>query len=96
VIGLYGSWDDLAISIGAKPKDIQELKKTANIDLGVRHATKTGTKMRADPFNYGTWMVALFQAIDAARERLELGYKQVRVEDIYNATARAMAHIPFE
>jgi hypothetical protein len=53
VEGLVGlSWKELATDLGASVAELRELKKTANVDTGVRHATKSGLKMRADTRNY--------------------------------------------
>jgi hypothetical protein len=71
-------------------------KKTANIDTGTRHATKTGLKLRADPFNYGNWVVALFEAVNAAREKLEPGFKRMVEQSVGEAVARAAPYVPFE
>lgn len=96
VVGLDLTWEDIAKEIGATAKDIRDLKKTANYDTGVRHATKTGVKMRADPFNYGTWVCGLFDALNVARERLEPGFKRMVQQEVGAAVARAAPYIPFE
>jgi hypothetical protein len=53
-------------------------------------------KLRADPFNYGTWVIGLLDALNVAREKLEPGFKRMSGEEVGNAVARAVPHIPFE
>src|ERR1039458_2302943 len=96
VLGMNLTWEEIAKEIGATPKDIRDLKKTANVDTGARHATKTGLKLRADPFNYGTWVIGLFAAINVGREKWEPGFKRMSGEEVGLAVARATPHIPFE
>jgi hypothetical protein len=96
VVGMNMSWEDLGRDIGATPNEIRELKKTANVDTGTRHATKSGSKLRADPFNYGTWVIGLFDAINVARTKLEPGFNRMTGEQVGEAVARAVPHVPFE
>jgi hypothetical protein len=96
VVGLGTTWENIGSAIGATTNEMRELKKMANVDLGVRHASKTGTKMRADPFNYGTWVIGLFDAINAVRERLEPGFTKMTMKETGEAVARAAPFIPFE
>jgi hypothetical protein len=96
VVGLGISWEDLGNAIGATPNEIRELKKMANVDLGVRQASKSGTKMRADPFNYSTWVVGLFDVINAVREKLEPGFTKMTGKETGEAVGRAAPFVPFD
>src|SRR6266545_8236684 len=75
ILGERRSWDDLATDIGVSKSEIQDFKKLANVDYGVRHASRLGWKLRADMNNYGQWVCGLIDAINATRSRLEPGYK---------------------
>ncbi len=88
VEGMGFSWEDKA--------DIRELKKTANVETGVRHASKSGMKLRAIPENYGTWVAGLFDLINIARARVEPGYVSVAGKDGGKILAQAIPHVPFE
>jgi len=96
VFGMGGSWDDLARDLGVPTSDLKDLKKLANLDSGVRHATKTGLKLRADSDNYGTWVCALFEAINTARARLEPGFTPMTPHQVSDAVLRAFPPIPYE
>jgi hypothetical protein len=63
VEGMGFSWEDIAKELGGTKNDIRELKKTANVETGVRHASKSGTKLRANPHNYGTRVICGFKAL---------------------------------
>ena len=78
LVGEGRSWKDLASDIGVSNKDIKSFKKLVNVNYGVRHASKSGEKLKADVENHGTWVAGLIAAINAARERLDEGYKSFR------------------
>lgn len=63
VEGMGFTWEGIAKELGGTKNDIRELKKTANVETGVRHASKSGMKLRASPENYGTWVAGLFDII---------------------------------
>lgn len=88
-------WEQIAIDTGVAYKDIRELKKTANHQTGVRHATKDGVKMRAVFENYSTWVCGLFDAINAARARLETGFTPMDPKKVAEAVMRAVPVIPY-
>ena len=90
------TWEELARDIGVHPKEIRELKKTANVETGIRHASKSGKKLRADIGNYGTWVCGLFDAINAARARLEAGFHSMSPEEVADAVLRGAPIIPYE
>lgn len=95
VLGEGRSWDNLAEDLGVSRGDVREFKKLANVDHGVRHASRSGVKLRADIENYGTWVCALIDAINATRARLELGYKVAAPEVVAEAVAIAMPMNPY-
>lgn len=96
VVGTGMSWDDLAKDVGVSVNEIRDLKKTANVDTGVRHAAKTGIKMRASSDNYGSWVCGLLDAINATRARLESGFVKMTAEQAGQAVARAIPAVPYE
>jgi hypothetical protein len=90
VVGEGRSWDDLAADIGVSKADVREFKKLANVDYGVRHASRSGKKLRAEMENYGTWVCGLIDAINATRARLEHGYKVAEPTTVAEAVALAI------
>ena len=95
VVGTGMSWDDLARDVGVSVTEIRDLKKTANVETGVRHAAKTGIKMRASSDNYGSWVCGLVDAINATRARLESGFVKMTAEQVGHAVARAIPAVPY-
>jgi len=95
VVGEGRSWDGLAADIGVSTADVREFKKLVNVDYGVRHASKSGLKLRADLHNYGTWVASLIDAISATRSRLQPGYKPEPPEMIAQAVAAAVPVDPY-
>ena len=96
VEGMGFTWEDIATELGVSKNDIRDLKKTANFETGVRHASKSGMKLRANPENYGTWVAGLFDIINAARVRIEPSYVSVAGEKGAEMISRAIPHVPFE
>ena len=96
VEGMGFSWEDIAKELGGTKADIRELKKTANVETGVRHASKSGMKLRAIPENYGTWVAGLFDLINIARARVEPGYVSLAGKEGGKILAQAIPHVPFE
>ncbi len=94
-VGQSVEWDDIADDIGVPADDLRELKKTANYETGVRHASKTGGKLRASVENYGTWVAGLFHAINAARARVEKDFEPMTTEQITDAVMRAVPVVPY-
>jgi hypothetical protein len=95
VVGEGRTWDDLASDIGVSKADVRDFKKLANVDYGVRHASRSGIKLRADLENYGTWVCALIDAINATRFRLEPGYKAADPIAVAEAVVIAMPVEPY-
>jgi hypothetical protein len=69
--GLRISKRDLAEGIGVPLKNLKQLGEMANVGSGVRHASKTGIKMRANLESYSTWIAGLVDAINFARKKVE-------------------------
>jgi hypothetical protein len=86
---------DIAKKLGGTKDDIRELKKAANYESGVLHASKSGRKMRANPRNYGSWVAGLFDMINAARAKVEPGYVSVAGKEGGKILSRAIPHVPF-
>jgi hypothetical protein len=59
-------------------------------------ATSSLGKRTTVSFNYGTWVIGLLDALNVAREKLEPGFKRMSGEEVGNAVARAVPHIPFK
>ena len=89
------SWEDLANDLGVSIDHLRTLKKTANYETGVRHATHDGSKMRANAENYGTWVCALFDGINAARARLDTGFQRMGPDQVSYAVMRAMPVVAY-
>lgn len=96
VIGEKRAWDDLASDLGMSKSQVREFKKLVNVDYGIRHASSTGTKLRADSYNCSLWVCALFNAINATRARLEVGYKPVSPESVAAAVAAAAPLVAYQ
>jgi hypothetical protein len=96
VEGLSISWEELATDLGAPVKELRDLKKTANVDTGVRHATRSGIKMRADTRNYYSWICALFDGINGARARLEPGFKPMEPKAVAEVVGQALPIVPYD
>lgn len=94
--GLGITWEELAPDLGATVSEVRKLKKAANVDTGVRHASKSGVKMRADTQNYYSWVCALFDGINGARARLEPGFKVMGPESVAAAVGQALSLMPYD
>src|SRR5574341_149470 len=90
VVGEGRRWADLAADIGVSKSEVRDFKKLVNVDHGVRHASRSGAKLRADMDNYGTWVCSLIDAMTATRSRLEPGYKVEPPETVAEAVALAV------
>jgi hypothetical protein len=69
--GLAVDWEQIADDIGVPSKDLREFKRLANHETGVRHASKSGQKLRANAEHSAIAVCNLFDAIWAARKRIE-------------------------
>lgn len=88
-------WENIASDLGISMSQLKGLKKTANYESGVRHATETGNKMRACPRNYGTWVCGLIDGINRARQRLDPGFTPMTPEEVSGIVERAMLTVPY-
>lgn len=88
-------WHDLAADIGVTTSEIDDFKKLANVDYGVRHASRSGKKLRADAEDCGTLVCALFDAIIATRARYEPGYVAPAPEVVAGAIRPALPADPY-
>lgn len=95
LMGEGRGWEDLAADIGVSKSDVRDFKKLANVGYGVRHASRSGEKLRANIQNYGTWVCGLIDAINATRARIEPGYKVAAPETVAEAVAVAMPLDPY-
>lgn len=95
LVGEGRSWNDLAKDIGISKKDIKGFKKLVNVGYGVRHASRSGQKLRADVENHGTWVAGLIDAMNATRERLDEGYTSPGSEVVAAAVIAAMPIEPY-
>lgn len=89
-------WDVLADEIGVAGREIRALKQLANDETGVRHGSKSGQKLRAMLENYGSWVCALIDAINVARQRVEPGYVRMTPQTTGRIVARAVTVVPYE
>lgn len=96
VVGEGRSWDDLASDVGVSKAEVRNFKKLANVDHGVRHASRSGVKLRADVQNYGTWVCGLIDAINATRARLESGFTAAAPEVVAEAVGRAASPMAYQ
>ncbi len=90
------SWEDVASDVGVSVADIKELGKLANYETGIRHASKSGKKLRADPVNYGTWVCGLVDAVNAARKRLEPKFERMDAKAVAAVIKAACPPTAFE
>ena len=95
VVGEGRSWDDLAEDIGVSKSEVRDFKKLVNVGYGVRHASRSGAKLRADMDNYATWVCGLIDAINAARSRLDPAYEVAAPEVVAEAVGLAMPVNPY-
>jgi len=89
------SWDQIASDVGVASKEMRDLKRMANDETGVRHASKVGGKLRADIENYGTWVCALIDALNASRARHDSGFTVMTPTEVAQTVTRAIS-LPFQ
>ena len=95
VVGRNISWDELAAEIGAPAASLRDLKKTANVDFGFRHATSTGIKARANLGTSGSSVALLFDAINASRAKLDPGFRPMTPTESAEAILRTLTPFPY-
>jgi hypothetical protein len=93
--GLKISKQELAQGVGVPLKNLKHLGEIANVESGVRHATKTGVKMRADVDNYSTWIAGLLDAINFARKKVESSFVPMTAEEVAEALSVAVKIQPY-
>lgn len=96
VVGTKISWEDLAENMGISKADLREFKKTANVEGGARHPTQRLEKLRAELRSYSGWVTCLFDAINAARARLDPSYTPKTPKEFAAVFARAVPPVPYE
>lgn len=95
VRGLPISWDDLAVAMGVSKSELRGLKRAANDDTGIRHATLSGRKLRAQLGNYGSWVCGLLDAVMVARARLDKSFEKPAPDAVARIVFRAIWAEPF-
>ena len=86
---------ELAREIGTSYSNMRDLKKYANSDTGLRHASESGVKVRADPETYGTWACGLVDAINGGRSRFEAGIQRMAPSEAARVVSQAIRAIPY-
>ena len=95
VTGEGRSWEDLAADLGMSRSQVRDFKKLVNVDYGVRHASRSGAKLRADAESAALWVCALIDAINATRARIEPGYKVAAPDAVAEAVVAAFPPDPY-
>lgn len=88
--GLGVSWRELAAMLDVPETALKQLGKIANVETGVRHASRSGAKLRAEMDN-ATWVCGVIDAVNAARKRLEPGFIPMTPEEVSQAVLQAMS-----
>jgi hypothetical protein len=81
---------DLAEGIGVPLKNLKQLGEMANVGSGVRHASKTGIKMRANLESYSTWIAGLVDAINFARKEVEHDFVPMTAKEVAESLSVAV------
>jgi hypothetical protein len=93
--GLKISKKEMAAALGVKLNDYKDLGKLANVETGVRHASSTGSKIRADTETYSTWMCGLVDGINYARSKVEKGFVRMAPKEVAAAMTVAVLLNPY-
>jgi len=93
--GLKISKRELAEGIGVPLKNLKQLGELANVESGVRHASKRGTKLRANLENYSTWIAGLVDAINLARNRVDPEFVPMTAKEVADALSVAVKIHPY-
>jgi len=93
--GLKISKRELADGIGVPENNLKQLGQLANVESGVRHASKTGAKLRASLGNYSTWIAGLLDAINFARKRVEPAFAPMSAKEVAEALSIAVKIHPY-
>lgn len=89
------SWEDIAKDLGVPVKELKEFTKYANHETGVRHATLSGRKVRADLDTYGSWVCGLLDEINATRARFDKSFTPMTPNEVGDTVARAVQPAPY-
>jgi len=93
--GLKISKKEFAEALGVRLDDLKQLGKLANVETGVRHATSTGAKMRANVETYSTWAAGLIDAINFSRAKLEPQFRPMTPHEVAHALKVALLVQPY-
>lgn len=88
-------WDDVAKDLRTTRSNMNDLKKLANVETGIRHASSTGRKAQADVSTYGTWAAGLLDALEGARKRVEPKYRRRSSKRVAEIITAAVSTIPY-
>lgn len=94
-VGLGLSWDDIASDVGVTTRQIKDVGQIANDETGVRHASVSGSKLRANTENVGTWIAGLVHAIECARARIDKSYTASEPKRIAEKLRLAVQYVPY-
>ena len=95
VSGESRSWEQLSADIGVSHTEIRAWKRLINKDHAGRHASRSGTKLRADAMDAVQMVAGLFDAIHATRSRLDADFKPSPPEVIAKALMEAVPREPY-
>jgi hypothetical protein len=93
--GLKISKKEMANALGVDHGHYKELGKIANVETGVRHASLSGSKIRADAMTYSTWMCGLVEGINYARSKVEQGFLRMTPKEVATAMTIAVLLDPY-
>ena len=93
--GLKISKKEMAAALGVELSDYRELGKLANVETGVRHASSTGSKIRADTKTYSSWMCGLVDGINYARNKVDRGFVRMTPKEVAAAITISVSLDPY-
>lgn len=88
-------WEDIANDLGISEAELREFKKQANLETGIRHASRSGVKLRASAVTDATWACGLIDGINAARARLDPSFRPMSPEEVARAVSKAMPLVSY-
>jgi hypothetical protein len=86
---------EMAVALGVEHSHYKALGKMANVETGVRHASSTGSKIRADTETYSTWMCGLVDGLNSARSKIEKGFVRMAPKEVAEAMTVAVLLDPY-
>jgi len=93
--GLRISQKEMASAIGVDVHNLKKLGKIANDETGMRHASTSGVKMRADLETYSTWIAGLADGINYARSKVDATFNRMTSTEIAEALKVAVMIHPY-